>query len=72
MQEQINKKVYDVADIQNILGIGRSKTYTFLEKVYQEQEPFKVIKIGKLYKIPIYDFNNWLNGNCISSNTDKI
>lgn len=38
-----DKKVYDAEDIQKFLGIGRSKTYTFSEEVYQKQEPFRVI-----------------------------
>ena len=57
------KKVYDASDIQKILGLGRSKVYEFLENVYKKQVPFKVIKIGKLYKVPKEQFDNWINGN---------
>ncbi len=57
-----NKKVYDAEDIQKFLGIGRSKTYTFLEEVYQKQEPFRVLKVGKLFRVPKQSFDNWLNG----------
>ena len=56
-----NKKVYNIAEIQKLLGLGRTKTYNFLEKVYREQKPFRVIKIGKLYRIPKEAFDNWLN-----------
>lgn len=56
------KRVYDADDIQVILGIGRSKVYDFLEKVYLEKEPFRVIKIGKLYRVPKESFDDWLNG----------
>ena len=56
-----NKKVYNIAEIQKLLGLGRTKTYNFLEKVYKEQKPFRVIKIGKLYRIPKEAFDNWLN-----------
>ena len=55
------KRVYDAEDIQQLLGIGRSKTYSFLEEVYKEQQPFRVIKIGKLYRIPRNSFDDWIN-----------
>lgn len=58
----LEKKVYDAEDIQKLLGIGRSKAYTFLEEVYEKQEPFRVIKIGKLYRVPKEAFDKWLNG----------
>ena len=54
------KQVYDVEDIQCMLGLGRSKAYDFLDKVYLEQQPFRVIKIGKQYRIPKEPFNQWL------------
>ena len=57
-----DKKVYLAQDIQNLLGIGRSRCYTYLEEVYKKQEPFRVIKIGKLFCIPKQYFGNWLNG----------
>nr|WP_303024737.1 helix-turn-helix domain-containing protein [uncultured Blautia sp.] len=56
------KQVYDAEDIQKLLGIGRSKAYTYLEEVYRHQEPFRVIKIGKLFRVPKQSFDNWLNG----------
>ena len=58
-----NKKVYSISDIQKLLGLGRTKTYNFLEEVYKNQEPFRVIKIGKLYRIPKDSFDKWLNSN---------
>ena len=36
-------------------------TYVFLEKVYEDQAPFKVIKIGKLYRVPKKSFDEWLD-----------
>lgn len=62
MLKQDMKKVYDVIEIQEILGIGRSKVYEFLEKVFKDQKPFLVIKIGKLYKVPKESFDKWING----------
>lgn len=59
---EIDRMVYTADDIQKILGLGRSMTYTFLEKVFFEQEPFKVLKVGKLYRVPKKSFDEWLNG----------
>ena len=58
----ISKKVYDAEDIQKLLGIGRTKTYEFLDEVYQKQKPFRVIKIGKSYRMPCISFEVWLSG----------
>ena len=58
----IEKKVYDAEDIQKLLGIGRSKAYTFLDEVYENQKPFRVVKIGRLYMVPKEAFDKWLNG----------
>lgn len=59
---EAKKTVYKPEDIQKILSIGRSKTYQFLEEVYLNQEPFKIIRIGTLYRIPAEPFDRWLNG----------
>ena len=55
-----NKQVYSISEIQKLLGLGRTKTYNFLDEVYKKQEPFRVIKIGKLYRIPKDTFDKWL------------
>ena len=55
------KKVYSVEEIQTLLGIGRSKTYSWLDEVYEKQEPFRVIKIGRLFRVPRQSFDSWLN-----------
>lgn len=54
------KSFYSVKDIQKILGIGRNRAYEFLQDVYKTGQPFKVIKLGTVYKIPILSFNNWM------------
>lgn len=60
---QANQQVYLAADIQKMLGIGKSRSYTFLEEVYrQKNPPFKVLKIGKLFRVPKNSFDEWLNG----------
>ena len=56
-----NTRVYLASDIQKALSLGRSKTYQFLEEVYQRQEPFRVIKVGKLFRIPRESFDQWIN-----------
>lgn len=56
-----DKKVYLASDVQRALGIGRSKSYEFLEEVYQKQEPFRVIKVGKLFRIPRKSFDDWID-----------
>ncbi len=54
--------VYLAADIQEKLSIGRSKTYEFLDEICcMENPPFRVIKIGRLYRVPRRSFDNWLN-----------
>lgn len=61
-ESTMESKVYLAEDIQNVLNIGRSKTYQFLEEVYKEQSPFRVIKIGKLFRVPKTSFDAWLIG----------
>lgn len=59
----VDQQVYLAADIQRMLGIGKSKAYTFLEDVYNHKNPpFKVLKIGKLFRVPKRGFDEWLNG----------
>ena len=58
------KKVYSASEVQKILGLGRNILYNYLDEVYKKQTPFRVIKIGKIYKIPKTSFDSWLN--CIT------
>ena len=60
--QMIDRMVYTAEDIQKILGLGRSVTYTFFEKIFSEQKPFKVLKVGKMYRVPKKGFDQWLNG----------
>ena len=59
---EVEKKVYDAEDIQRLLGIGKSKVYTCLDEVYKNNGPFRVIKIGKLFRVPRKSFDDWLSG----------
>ena len=54
--------VYDLADIQKLLKIGRTASYDFIAKVYKEGHPFPVLKIGSMYRIPKERFDMWLSG----------
>ena len=44
--------VYDLADIQRMLKIGRTASYDFIAKVYKEGNPFPVLRVGSMYRIP--------------------
>ncbi len=44
--ETKDKKVYEVKNIQSLLGIGRNTAYEFIRQAYKEKGPFRVIKIG--------------------------
>lgn len=55
-----DKKVYLVEDIQRMLNLGRSSTYLYLNSVYEKQKPFRVIKIGKLFRVPKESFDKWI------------
>ncbi len=59
---EAEKKVYNVEDIQMMLSLGKNSTYSFLDKVYKEQKPFRVLKFGKVIRVPKVSFDNWLNG----------
>lgn len=49
LNQEVEKGVYEACHIQQALGLGRSKTYEYLQEVYRTQEPFRVIKI-KLFQ----------------------
>lgn len=55
-------QVYFASDIQKALGLGKTKTYEFLNEIYRsEKPPFRVIKVGTSVRIPKQSFDNWLN-----------
>ena len=55
----IERVVYLPSEIQKMLGISKTSTYKFLEEVFQQNHPFVVLKIGKLYRIPKDSFDLW-------------
>lgn len=62
MNNEADKLVYEVEEIQRMLSLGRNSTYTFLDKVYREQKPFRVLKFGKVIRVPKASFDSWLAG----------
>lgn len=58
----MESKVYSIAEVRNILGIGRSSAYVFIKKTYEDKGPFRVIKVGENYRIIKSSFDSWLEG----------
>lgn len=54
--------VYDIKQLQDILEIRRTAAYGLAARAYETQSPFRVLKIGSLYRIPRASFDKWLNG----------
>lgn len=60
----MERQVYLASDIQKVLGLGKTKTYDFLNQVYKQQgqnPPFRVIKVGTSVRVHKQSFDNWLN-----------
>lgn len=58
----MENQVYLASDIQKVLGIGKTKTYEFLNEVYkQKKPPFRVIKVGTSVRVSKKSFDNWFN-----------
>lgn len=58
----MEQRVYSITEIQEILGVSRTKAYEYVKKVYQDKKPFRVIKVGGNYRIPKSSFDQWLEG----------
>ncbi len=58
----MESQVYFASDIQQMLGLGRTKTYDFLNSIYDQKDPpFRVIKVGSAVRVPKKSFDEWLN-----------
>ena len=55
------KKVFNVKDIQDILEICEKTAYSLIKEALETDTMFKVIKVGRLYKIPTQPFLEWLD-----------
>ena len=59
----MERQVYLASDIQKALGLGKTKSYDFLNQVYKQQEqnpPFRVIKVGTFVRVHKQSFDDWL------------
>lgn len=56
----MEKIVYTVNDIQELLGCGRNKAYSLIKNAYENQDSFHVIRVGKNYLVPKESFHKWL------------
>lgn len=56
----VEKKVYCPEEIMVMLGLSRTTTYQFLNKVYKDQSPFRVIKVNTVLRVPKEGFDAWL------------
>lgn len=55
-------QVYMASEIQKALGLGKTKTYQFLNEVYKQKKPlFRVIKVGAAVRVQKQSFDDWLN-----------
>ena len=50
---------YSAGEVLAMLGLGKTKGYEYLERVMCEGEPFTVIRIDKLFKVPKASFDAW-------------
>lgn len=57
------KKVLTAKDIAELLGICEKTSYSLIRQAATTGNMFKVIKVGRLYKIPTQPFLQWLD-NC--------
>lgn len=57
----VNKRVYTPQEIMIILGLSKATVYEFLNKAYETQSPFRVIKIKSVIRVPKEGFDEWLN-----------
>lgn len=55
------KKVLTASDIAELLGVCEKTAYGLIRQALSTGNMFKVIKIGRLYKIPSAPFLNWLD-----------
>ena len=54
-------ETYTAEEIMQILKIGKTAVYDLIKDSYKNNKNFKVLKIGKLYRIPKNSFCNWFS-----------
>lgn len=55
------KKVLTAKDIAELLGICEKTAYSLIRQASTTGNTFKVLKVGRLYKIPSKPFLDWLD-----------
>lgn len=55
------KKVLTVKEISEILGVCEKTSYGLIRESIAKGDMFKVIKVGRLYKIPTQPFLDWID-----------
>lgn len=67
MEKNINqfdtsKGTYTAEDIMKILNIKKTAVYDLIKDSFKNEKNFRVIKIGKLYRVPKTSFDDWFQG----------
>lgn len=57
----MEKMVYTVGEIQEILGISKNKAYFMVRNAYLSKDKFRVIKIEGTYRVSKSSFDKWVN-----------
>lgn len=57
----MEKMVYTVGEIQEILGISKNKAYSMVRNAYLSKDKFRVIKIEGTYRVSKSSFDKWVN-----------
>lgn len=55
------KKVLIATDIAQLLGVCEKTAYSLIRQALTRGDMFKVIKVGRLYKVPAKPFLDWLD-----------
>ena len=55
------KKVLTASDVAELLGVCEKTAYGLIRQALVTNDMFKVIKVGRLYKIPTQPFLQWLD-----------
>ena len=55
------KKVLTASDVAELLGVCEKTAYSLIRQALVTGDMFKVIKVGRLYKIPTQPFLDWLD-----------
>lgn len=55
------KKVLTATDIAQLLGVCEKTAYSLIRQALTRGDMFKVIKVGRLYKVPAKPFLDWLD-----------